>query len=594
MGHLGIFAMSGNKPSLSYQIDPSNDRSADEKLSARRYYGWLFLFSCAANVLLLAVPIYLSQVYDRVLPSQSFETLLFLTLIIVGALLVFGQMETIRSKIAQKFSAHYVLTMSKPLMEALSVPAASGSQIQNSAIQNAMRDVQTVRQTIAGRSFVNIFDLPFAPLFLAVLFLAHPWLGIFGLTGCLTLIGIAVANDIMSRRPQHNARAADHESRQIIADVTHRTEDLHAMGLGRHLMQKWYGTEIEALSRADSVAGVNAVFFGLVRSLRQTIQIGMLGLGAYLVLTGSMSAGLIFAASIIGGRALMPIEQMTGAWKSLENAYEGHRRIQALLASIGANSVPNAILPAPTGQISVSDVSYQPHPDIRPILSSITLEVRPGEILAILGPSGCGKSTLMRLMAGAIAPISGEIKLDGFKLGDWDPIQRGAAIGYVPQDIDLFPGTVFENIARFNPDADDAQVVKAAMRARAHELIATLPQGYQTLIGPEGTRISGGQRQRIALARAFFGDPKLLILDEPNAHLDTQGEENLNIALRKASELRMAVIVATQRQSILTVADRRMLLTNGRIEMDAPRQKVFVPKIVKAPAPSGNSLEQGA
>jgi ATP-binding cassette subfamily C protein len=287
-----------------------------------------------------------------------------------------------------------------------------------------------------------------------------------------------------------------------------------------------------------------------------------------------MSAGLIFAASLLSGRALQPIEQMIGGWRQWRMALAGHREIGETIAKLESGTPTEAVrLPAATGNLSVKALGYalSPLPGVKPILSDVTMDVSPGEIVAVIGPSGAGKSTLARLMAGALKPTFGEVRLDGFTLDSWDPAQRGEAVGYLGQDIEFLDGTVAENIARFTDEATDAQIVDAARRANAHEFIATLPEGYRTLLGAGGVRLSGGQMQRLGLARALFGGPSLIVLDEPNAHLDSDGEAALLEALKAERERKRAIVVVTQRTALLAIADRIAVVRNGKLESIAPR-----------------------
>ncbi|MEM8878401.1 MAG: type I secretion system permease/ATPase [Pseudomonadota bacterium] len=541
----------------------------------RGHLALLLALSVAANLLLLAMPIYLMQIYDRVLSSNSLETLVYLTLIAVAALALFGLMESLRSMLAQRLSARYDLTVTSALLSALS----RNRQIAAPIHKTLIRDVGIVRQFLASRVFVGLFDLPFVPLFLGILFLAHPVLGSIGVAGAALLVGLAIANELVARTPQSSALDGHGRAHGCATQAVERVEDVRALGMGAALLGRWRDKALDAATQADDLARINSGFFGVVRFGRQAIQIAILGIGAYLVIGQNLSVGLIFAASIVSGRALMPIEQLIGGWRQLGQARVSAARIGEAVRST-ANDVMQTRLPEPTGQLVIDEVGFDPSPpgaQTRPVLLRASLELKPGRIVVMLGQSGAGKSTLLRIAAGALMPQSGEVRVDSFRVADWDPQQLGAAIGYVAQDSQLFDGTVAENIARFDPGADASAVVEAANRARCHDLIGGLPEGYETPIGEGGVALSGGQRQRISLARSLYGDPPILILDEPDAHLDRHGEQALQQVLTEAREQNRAVLVVTQRQPILDIADQIVVLQHGVISQVGTRSSRATP-----------------
>jgi ATP-binding cassette, subfamily C, bacterial len=534
----------------------------------RGYLFWLALFSAAANVLMLAVPLHMIQVYDRVLPSHGYETLLYLTLLVLVALAIFGLVEALRSIVAQKLSAKYELVAAPAVLTGSFLSRADAD------VTGALRQVSQVRQMLGSRNFVNVFDLPFAPVFLILLFLCHPVLGVMTLLGAIGLGTIAWLNnrglgDSGERATGHQSRAA-----RFASIALRQNDDVRAMGMTEPMLNRWEAEALAAIGAADGAATVNATYFGLSRFVRQALQVVILAAGAWLVLNHQMSAGLIFAASLLSGRALQPIEQMIGGWRQWRMALSGHREIGETIAKLDAGTPPDAVrLPAATGRLSVKALGYalSPPPGVKPILSDVSMEVAPGEIVTVIGPSGAGKSTFARLIAGALKPTFGEVRLDGFALDNWDPSQRGEAVGYLGQHIEFLDGTVAENISRFTDEATDAQIVDAARRANAHEFIATLPEGYRTVLGAAGVRLSGGQMQRLGLARALFGGPSLIVLDEPNAHLDSDGEAALLEALKAERTRKRAIVVVTQRTALLAIADRIAVIRNGRLESIAPR-----------------------
>lgn len=523
----------------------------------------LWWFSAAANVLMLAAPLYMTQVYSRVLPSHGLETLFFLTLIVLAAQALHGTVETVRSLIAHKLGARYELTASAFLLDGgIAAPRAG-------QVAEAMRDTALVRQALTSKLYLTLFDLPFVPLFLAAAFLCHPLIGLVTTAGGALLLLLAWLNnaglgDSSERAGAHQANAARYASAALDA-----SEAARAMGMGRALLLRWESEALRAAAVADDAGTLNAAYFGLTRFVRQALQTLVLGLGAYLVLTGQMHAGLLFAASLIAGRALQPVEQMIGGWRQMQTSLEANRRVEQMLEALASTQSADPLpLPAIAGRLDLRGASVTAEGPRGPVtlIEDISLSVRPGEIVAVMGPSGSGKSTLARLLAGVTGTDGGEVRLDGFELHNWPHEQRGRAIGYLGQDPGLLAGTVAENIARFDPDADALEIVAAAQRAQAHDFIAQLPDGYATRIGAGGVRLSGGQAQRIGLARAFFGDPPVLILDEPNAHLDAEGERALNQALAESRLRECAVVVISQRQGILQIADRVVLMRGGRIE----------------------------
>lgn len=536
---------------------------------------WLALFSVAANLLMLAVPIHMIQVYDRVLPSHGYETLFYLTLLVLVALALFGLIESLRSILAQKLAAKYELVAAPALLTGNFLSRAEADAA------SAMRQVGQVRQMIGSRNFVNVFDLPFAPVFLLLTFILHPVLGLMTLIGGGLLAAIAWLNNRALGETGDEATRHQSQAARFAAIALRQSDDVRAMGMTGPMIDRWEADALGAIVSNDRAAAVNAFYFGITRFVRQGLQVLILATGAYLVLNHQMSGGLIFAASLLSGRALQPIEQMIGGWRQWLIALEGHRAIGETLAKLEAGTPAEAVrLPEPKGRLVAKGLTYtlSPLPGVTPILDSVSLEARPGEILAIIGPSGAGKSTLARLLAGALAPSAGEVRLDGFALDHWDPEQRGAAIGYLGQEIEFLDGTVAENIARFAPGAPDRAIVDAARRAHAHEFIATMPDGYGTRLGAGGVKLSGGQVQRLALARALYGGPCLLVLDEPNAHLDSDGEAALMAALQDEKVRGRAIVVVTQRSNLLQVADRVAVIRDGKLESIGPRQQRPAPK----------------
>ena len=523
------------------------------------------LFSLLINILLLVIPLYLLQVYDRVLPSSSVETLVYLSVIAVAALGFLGFLDAIRAVYTQRIAA----TVNDRLgarMFAASLGARSAP--------SPLTDLASVCAFIRSRGVAVLFDLPFAPVFLGLLYLIHPVLFWVTLGGAALLVVLVVANQLAIGR--NDALSAERSALASQAEqaFARNVETLRAMGMVDNAARVWGRHVADALILHDRSAGANAVFSGASRALRMMLQLAILGAGAWLVLQGQMTAGMIFASSLVSSRALQPLDQLIGSWRQIGEARRAWTRLGGALAAQPAQA-DKLTLPDPTGAIAAQDLFFiAPNAAFgaEPILKRLSFAIQPGEAVAIVGPSGAGKSTLARLLVGAAQPSGGSVRIDGAELRTWDEIQLGRHIGYLAQEVELFPGSVSENIARFDPDANDAAIVEAAKRGEAHELILSLRDGYQTTIA--GT-LSGGERQRIGLARAFYGNPRILVLDEPSTHLDGAGEAALEAVLAAARAAGVTTIVITHRPSIAAACDRVMVLRGGVIEAFGPSAEVL-------------------
>lgn len=518
------------------------------------------VFSIAINVLLLTTPLYLIQVYDRVLPSSSTETLIFLSVIALGALIAMGILEAARSVYAQR-----VATAMDGKLASRAFAAATAAPRAESGDIGPINDLATLRTFVGSRSLTALFDLPFIPLFLALLFFIHPVLFWLTLAGAGVLLLIMITGQIASRRmsaeaPERTARA----SLQAQAFVRN-AETLRAMGMTRNAIETWGSEFSQALNQAGRGSALNASFAGLSRAIRMALQLAILGVGAWLVLAGQMTAGMIFASSIVAGRALQPLDQLIGGWPQMIEARRAQKRLRSALSGDGAGKTAATLLPDPTGAISVKNLVYGA-PGGEPIIKRMTFSVEAGMSLAVIGPSRAGKSTLARLLVGAVHPNAGSVSYDTSDLRTWNPDQLGRHVGYLAQDVQLFPGTIAANLSRFDPDATDEAVIDAATRAHAHELISAQPDGYQTEIGASASILSGGERQRIGLARAFYGSPNILVLDEPNANLDSEGEAALARATLDAQRDGTTVIIITHRMSVATSCDRVLMMREGQVE----------------------------
>ncbi|MER8697465.1 type I secretion system permease/ATPase [Mesorhizobium opportunistum] len=528
------------------------------------------VFSLLINILLLVIPLYLLQVYDRVLPSSSVETLVYLSAIAVLALGFLGLLDAIRAVYTQRVAA----TVDRKL-GAGTFAVSLGARYAGGL--SPLRDLASVCAFIRSRGVAVVFDLPFAPVFFALLYLIHPVLFWVTLAGAALLLFLVVANQLAIGRNDAFSAERSALASQAEQAFARNAETLRAMGMVENAARVWGGYVSAALTFHDRSSSANAIFSGASRALRMMLQLAILGTGAWLVLKGQMTAGMIFASSLVSSRALQPLDQLIGAWRQIADARRAWKRLETALAVRPAEA-RKLILPDPTGAISVQDVFFMApnaQPGTEPILKRLNFKIGAGEALAIVGPSGAGKSTLARLLVGAAQPTGGAVRIDGADLRTWDESLLGKHLGYLAQEVELFPGSIAQNVARFDPGANDAAIIEAARRAEAHELILAQRDGYQTLIGPSDRTLSGGERQRIGLARAFYGTPRILVLDEPSAHLDGAGEAALEAVLAAAKAAGVTTIVITHRPSIAASCDRVMLLRGGVIEAFGPSGEVL-------------------
>ncbi len=529
--------------------------------SILKNFRWLLVFSIVANILLLAMPIHMIAIYDRVLVSSSKETLLYITLIALVALVMLGFTEAVRMMIAQRMSAKFVTETAGKLFNGLIHAGDMGGQK-----SQLMRDFYALRTFLSGRAMIGLFDLPFTPIFLFLLFALHIQLGVITLIGIMLLSGIAYANRKLSLEDSEQATRSNSDAVSFSQALITRSEDIRAMGLFPTFLQRWGGKMDNALNLADSSAKVNAFFFGLSRTVRQGLQIIIMAWGAFLVLAGDLSGGVIFASSLISSRAFVPVEQVIGSWDRIIHARSAYANLSSFIAAQPEDI--RAVVPAMTvGDIEVDNLYYEVDTGNRmqTILKDVSFAMQSGNILAIIGPSGAGKTTLAKLLAGALKPTDGSVRLDDFELSLWPDDRKGGSIGYVPQDSRLFPGTIAENISRYENYPDEDRIIEAAKKADIHSQIAKLPDAYATQLGADNHELSGGQQQQLSLARAFYANPRVLVLDEPNAHLDQQAEDALLRSLSLARDQGVSSLVISQRRSILKVADFVLTLRDGQV-----------------------------
>jgi PrtD family type I secretion system ABC transporter len=540
---------------------------------ARRGLAVVAGLSLFLNLLVLVSPLYMFQVFDRVLSSGHLETLLALTVAAGFALLVFGLLEATRSQALVRIGVWLDRKLCEPVLAASVGEALAGRAIG----AQPLRDLSQLRGFISSEGVLPVLDAPWTLVFIAVIWLLHPWLGALALVSSVLLLALALANELVMRRPLEQANASWFAAQWSSETAVRNAEVVHAMGMLPAFLRGWRADNDRVLAQHALAGERGALIGGAAKFLRLFVQVGILGLGACLVLRGELTGGGMIAASILLSRALAPVERAIGAWKGLVAARASHARLRLLLRRHPERASPMR-LPAPEGRLCVDRLAFKAPGGNRLILKNAAFEVAPGEVLAVIGPSGSGKSTLCRLITGIWPPTSGHVRLDGAEVATWDRADFGRHVGYLPQDVELFAGTVRDNVARMG-DAPDEAVIEAARLSGAHEMILRLPQGYATEIGPHGGALSGGQRQWIGLARAMFGAPRMVVLDEPNASLDHAGEAALVDAIGRLKARGTTVILVAHRPSLLVHVDKLLVLRDGAQMLFGSREEI-VPRLM--------------
>lgn len=537
-------------------------------------------FSFFINLLLLIPSVFMLQVFDRVMVSRSIDTLLVLTLgAAIGLCLLFA-LDQVRARL-QGVAGNLVGEVLSPVVTRLAV--AQGARHAGRANAESLRDIATLRSVFSAQGLLALFDAPWMVFYVALIWFAHHWLGVTALAAAMLMLGLAVVNDRVTRREiEALQKAAAGATRYLEASLAN-AEVAQALGMTDALLARWRARNADVAALQGATARKTVAMAALTRTLRQAVQILMLGVGAWLVVTNQGSPGITIACTILLGRALAPVEQVVGSWKVLADGRAAFQRLSGLV-NVASTEPQRMGLPAPSGQLVASQLAFRAPGSERLLLAGVSLQLQPGESLAIIGPSGAGKSTLLRLLTGVWVPTAGSVRLDGSDLAQWPREQIGPWLGYVPQDVELFAGTVAENIARLG-EVDPAQVVQAALRAHVHQMILGLPQGYDTVVDPASAVLSPGQRQRIALARALYGQPRLLVLDEPNANLDGAGELALAEALK---DLRgqVTVVVVTHRTTLVQHVDKMLVLEAGKPQHSGPVAEVMKAMQAKGPQPA--------
>jgi ATP-binding cassette subfamily C exporter for protease/lipase len=557
------FARSASQPGSG------NELLQAVSLHKKAFWG-VALFSGVINLLYLTPSIYMLQVYDRVLASRSETTLLVLTILVVGLFLLMGVLEHFRAAVLIRVGNAIDEILSKRVFTA-AFERNLRSGTTNAA--QAMGDLTQLRQFFTGNGLFAFLDAPWIPIYLVVIFFFHPMLGWFSLIGALILVALAILSDAISKKPLAEANVAAMASNQYVNSNLRNAEVIEAMGMLPNLMRRWYRFQAALLERqsyaSDRAASVNA----LTKAATLTLQSGILGIGGLLVIQGQVSPGIMIAASILLGRALAPVQLLIGTWKGFATAKTSYQRLCDLLAEYPVRA-ESMSLPKPQGQLVAENIYVTPPRAQAAVLKGINFVIGPAEVIGIIGPSASGKSSLARTMVGIWPAQVGKMRLDGADIFNWNKVEVGPSIGYLPQDVELFDGTVAENISRFG-DVDSEQVIAAARASGVHDMILRFPKGYDTSIGEAGGILSGGQRQRIALARALYKSPALLVLDEPNSNLDDLGEAALVNAVLTMKQQGSTVVLITHRTSVLRAVDRLMLLRDGQIQLFGPRDEVL-------------------
>jgi ATP-binding cassette, subfamily C, bacterial exporter for protease/lipase len=548
--------------------------------SFKRAFRTVGVFSAVINLLMLMPALYMLQLYDSVLTSRNEMTLLMLTLIMLGAYIFMGALEYVRSFVLIRVGAQFDMKLNRRVYTAAfeqSLRQASGNAGQ------ALQDLTNLRQFLTGNALFAFFDAPWFPVYLLVIFLFNVWLGMFALFGTVVLVLLAYINEKVSHKPLAEANAVAVASTSLANNNLRNAEVIEAMGMLPNLQSRWYALHGRFLNLQAQASEKSGVVTAISKSVSVALQSLMLGLGALLVLEDSISPGMMIAGSILLGKAIGPVQLLISVWRQFGNTRSAFERLTKLLDENPARKA-NMSLPKPEGKVSVENVMAGPPGTRIAAIKGLSFSIAPGEVLGVIGPSGSGKSTLARLLVGVWPAATGKVRLDGADVYQWNKDELGSYIGYLPQDIELFSGTISENIARFG-EIDAEKVILAAKRSGVHEMILTMPKGYDTVLGDGGGGLSGGQKQRIGLARALYGDPSLIVLDEPNSNLDDVGEQALLASILDLRKRGKTIVVITHRTRILAATTKLLLLHEGMSKLFGPTEQVMAALAQQQQAP---------
>lgn len=547
----------------------------------KQYFIYAGLFSAAVNILMLTPVIYMLAVYDRVVASGSLSTLTMLTLLLVGLLLASGGFDWVRSLILVRASNRIETNLRKRVSDATFRRALlSGGVVSNA---QPIADLTALRQFLTGNGLFAFFDAPWFPIYLWVMFMFHPWFGVIGIVSGIIMVGMAFAQEAATNKKLQDANTEVNAASNQFQGGLRNAEVVEAMGMANDIRLRYESRADKVLALQTDASQKAGMLSALTKSLRLILQSLALGLGAYLALNQQISPGMMIAGSLLLARALAPIDMLVGTWKGFSLARVQYQRLGELLDKIPAQQETMS-LPDPTGELSVEQVAVVPPGSQSIVVKGVTFNLSPGEAVGIVGPSASGKSTLARAILGIWPTYAGKVRLDGADISAWDRAELGPHIGYLPQDIELFDGTIAENISRFR-EPDSEKIVEAAKLAGVHDMILRLPQGYDTVIGGAGGMLSGGQRQRIGLARAVYDNPKLMVLDEPNSNLDDQGEKELVEALRRIKAQGCTIVVITHRTMVLQCVDKILVMKDGAAVNFGPKDQVLASLMTPAAVP---------
>ncbi|WP_121629166.1 type I secretion system permease/ATPase [Tropicibacter alexandrii] len=556
------------------------DKGLEELRAVRRrsrpYFWFVAIFSFFVNLLMLTGPLYMMQVYDRVLGSRSIATLVALSVLVVFLYSMMGILDYVRGRVMARVAARFQASLDLRVFDAV---VRRSAVMPDEIAQTGLRDLESVQRLLASPVLMAMFDMPWSPVFIIGIMIFHPWLGYLALAGGVLLIGVTVINQRMSREPTLKSNMAVVQSERTAEQIRQEAEMVQALGMRRDAFTRWMKARSQSLGGQIATADLTGTFSTITKTIRLMLQSAMLGLGALLVLRGELTPGAMIAGSILMGRALAPVELAIGQWPLVERARKGWDNLVRLLSEIPVEP-PRTQLPKPQAKLEVQQLTVVPPGEQQAALRLISFTLLPGQACGVIGPSGSGKSTLARALTGIWRPAGGKIRLDGASIDQYGPDVLGSHIGYLPQRVTLFDGTIAENIARLSPQPDAEKVVEAARQADAHDMILKLPQGYDTQVSAAGGRLSGGQMQRIGLARAMYGDPVILVLDEPNSNLDNEGSEAVNKAIRGFKERGRTVLIMAHRPAAIKECDTLLMIENGQRAAFGPKEEVLQ-KMVK-------------
>jgi len=552
----------------------------------RFFFAYAALFSLVINFLLLTPTIYMLQVFDRVMSSQSVETLVMLTIFVIGALVIMGALELVRSRLLVSASIALDIRLSATVLGGL---LANAAKLEKNDYVHGLRDVNSLKTFLAGSGVFALFDIPWFPFYIAIIYFMHPLLALIAVIGSVLMFTLALCNARATRKPLEDANVKGRQAGGYVEASLRNAEAVNAMGMLSGVVRRWSSYNKEVMSLQTLASDRGGVITALSKFTRQALQSLMVGTGAFLIINNHSSPGIMIAATLILGRALAPVEMAIATWKGLVDARAAYNRLDTLLKE-GDDPRTTMELPLPQGSLELEKVVFGFKTTNKAIIKGVSFALAPGESLGIIGPSAAGKSTLARIMIGVWQPNNGLVRLDGADMATLPRERVGAVIGYLPQDIELFPGTVAENICRLGDAAAlSEEIIAAATIAGVHDMILKLPQGYNTDLGAGGATLSGGQRQRIALARALFGSPRLVVLDEPNSNLDTEGEESLTRAFKALKQQGATTIIITHRPAILAGVDKMLVLQDGAVALFGPRNEVLA-KVMPQAQPQTHTL----